>query len=122
MLISNTSQHIYDYISRNPLVCTSDIAKVTGLPMKTVNYHVRILRMDNLIYVSEWIQNSRNVPTMVLSVGNKLDAPKPPVKPQTIMRHEKKLKVRAKFTPRPDEAAAWLLNPITQSSTDMSAR
>lgn len=90
--------------------------------MKTVNYHVRMLRMENMIYVSEWIQNKRNVATMVLSVGNKLDTPKPPIKIQTIMRHEKKLKVHAKFTPRPDEAAAWLLNPITQSNTDMSAR
>ena len=121
-MLTNTSQHIYDYISRHPIVCTSDIAKFTGLPMKTVNYHVRILRMDNLIYVSEWMQNKRNVPTMVLSAGNKMDAPKPPVKLQTIMRHEKKLKVHAKFTPRPDEAAAWLLNPITPKNLDMSAR
>jgi hypothetical protein len=121
-MLSNTTQNIYEYIARQPLVCTSDIAKVTGLPMKTVNYHVRILRMENLIYVSEWVQNSRNVPTMVLSVGNKLDAPKPPVKPQTIKKHEKKLKVYEKFTPRPDEAAAWLLNPITPKNLDMSAR
>ena len=121
-MLSNTSQHILDYIGRHPIVCTSDIAKFTGFPLKTVNYHVRILRMENLIYVSEWIQNKRNVPTMVLSAGNKLDAPKPPIKLQTIMRHEKKLKVHAKFTPRPDEAAAWLLNPITQSNLDMSAR
>ena len=90
--------------------------------MKTVNYHVRILRMENMIYVSEWIQNSRNVPTMVLSVGNKLDAEKPPIKLQALKKHEKKLKVYAKFTPRPDEAAAWLLNPITPKNLDMSAR
>jgi len=121
-MLSNTSKHIYEYISRHPLVCTSDIVKLTGFSIKTVNYHIRILRMNNFIYVSEWIQNSRNVPTMVLSVGNKLDAPKPPVKEQTIMRHEKKLKVHKTFTPRPDEAAAWLMNPITQSNLDMSAR
>ena len=54
--------------------------------MKTVNYHVRILRMENMIYVSEWIQNSRNVPTMVLSVGNKLDAEKPPIKLQALKK------------------------------------
>jgi DNA-binding transcriptional ArsR family regulator len=121
-MLSNTSQHIYEYISRHPFVCTSDIARITGLPMKTVNYHVRILRMENLIYVSEWIQNKRNVPTMALSAGNKIDAPKPPLKLQAIKKHEKKLKVYEKFTPRPDEAAAWLLNPITPKNLDMSAR
>jgi DNA-binding MarR family transcriptional regulator len=121
-MLSNTTQHIYDYIARNPIVSSTDIVKYTNLHPNKVNYHLRILRKLNLIYVSEWIQNSRNVPTMVLSAGNKLDAPKPPIKLQALKKHEKKLKVHAKFTPRPDEAAAWLMNPITQSSTDMSAR
>jgi predicted transcriptional regulator len=121
-MLSDTTQHIYEYIARHPLASTADIAKFSGLQMKNVNYHVRILRMENLIYVSEWIQNSRNVPTMVLSAGNKMDAPKPPVKQQTIKKHEKKLKLATKFTPRPDEAAAWLMNPITQKNLDMSAK
>jgi hypothetical protein len=119
---SNTSQYIYEYICKQPLVMTSDIAKATGISMKIVHYHVRILRMENLIYVSEWIPNSRNVPTMMLSAGNKMDAPKPPLKEQAFMRHEKKLKNQRTFRPRPDEAAAWLLNPIIQSNLDMSAR
>lgn len=121
-MLSNTAKHIYDYITRQPIVSVTDIAKFTGLHPKYVNYYVRILRKENLIYVSEWIANSRNVPTMVLSAGNKLDAEKPPMKEKTIKLHEKRLKTYAKFTPRPDEAAAWLMNPITPKNSDMSAR
>jgi DNA-binding MarR family transcriptional regulator len=121
-MLSQTTRHIYDYIAKYPIVSITDIAKYTSLHPKLISYHIRILRKENLIYVSEWIQNVKNVPIMVLTAGNKLDAPKPPVKPQTIMRHEKKLKVCAKFTPRPDEAAAWLMNPIIPKNLDMSAR
>lgn len=90
--------------------------------MKNVNYHVRILRKTGMIYVSDWIQNSRNIPTMVLSAGNKMDAEKPPLKLQALMRHEKRLRTHVNFKPRPDEAAAWLMNPIIQSNIDMNVR
>lgn len=121
-MLSNTTIHVYEYISRHPCVFTSDIAKHTGLQMKNVNYHVRILRKHGMIYVSKWIEDHRNIPIMTLSVGNKMDAEKPPLKPQAIMRHEKRLMERRKFVPRPDEAAAWLMNPIIPKNIDMSAR
>ena len=121
-MLSNTTIHVYEYISRKTGALTSDIAKDTGLQMKNVNYHVRILRKEGMIYVSDWIQDKRNIPIMALTAGNKMDADKPPLKPQAMMRHEKKLKYQTTFRPRPDEAAAWLLNPITLSSIDMSAK
>jgi DNA-binding MarR family transcriptional regulator len=121
-MLSNTAQHIYEYITRQPIVTVTDIAKYTGLHVKYVNYHVRILRKENLIYVSEWIRNSKNVPTIVLSAGNKLDAERPLVKEATIKLHEKRLKTYPTFTPRPDEAAAWLMNPIIPKNSDMSVR
>lgn len=121
-MINNTTKHVLEVISKYPAMTTTEIAKETGLQIENVNYHVRILRKENLIYVSAWIQSSRNVPLMMLTKGNRLDAEKPPLKQQTIIKNEKKLKAQPKFQPRPDEAAAWLLNPIIQSSLDMSAR
>lgn len=121
-MINNTTKHVLEVISKHPKMTTSDIARETGLQAENVNYHVRILRKENLIYVSSWIHNSRNVPIMMLTKGNRLDAEKPPIKQQTIVKNEKKLKVRSQFKPRPDEAAAWLLNPIIPNSLDMSAR
>lgn len=121
-MLSQTTKHIYDYIAKYPIVSITDIAKYTSLHPRLISYHIRILRKENLVYVSEWIQNVRNVPVMVLTAGNKMDAPKPPIKLQALKKHEKKLKSHERFTPRPDEAAAWLLNPITPKNSDMSAR
>jgi DNA-binding MarR family transcriptional regulator len=121
-MINNTTKHVLEVISKYPAMTTTEIAAETGLQIENVNYHVRILRRGNLIYVSAWIQSSRNVPTMMLTSGNRLDAEKPPLKPQTIKKHEKKLKTHSSFKPRPDEAAAWLTNPIIPRNLDMSAR
>lgn len=121
-MLSNTTIHVYEYISRKPGVLMNDIARDTGLQLKNVNYHVRILRRASMVYVSDWSYSSKNVPVMLLSAGNKMDVEKPPIREESIMRHEKRLKFSETFRPRPDEAAAWLLNPITPSSIDMSAR
>ena len=121
-MINSTTQQVLEVISKYPAITNPEIAKETGLQIENVNYHVRILRKENLIYVSSWIQSSRNVPLMMLTKGNRLDADKPPLKKQTIIKNEKKLKAEPKFQPRADEAAAWLLNPIIQSSLDMSVR
>ncbi len=118
----NKTKQIQDYIAMHKGVTTVEISQHTGLHIKHVNYYVRRLRTQNLIFVSQWIQSARNMPTMLLSSGNKLDADKPPLKHETIMRHEKKLKIKEIFTPRADEAAAWLMNPITQKNLGMSAR
>lgn len=120
--LSNTSKRILEVISKYPAITNSEIVEETGLETETVNYHVRILRRENLIYVSAWIQSSRNLPVMMLTSGNRIDADKPPLKRQTLVRYEKKLKVKAEFTPRADEAAAWLMNPITPKNLDMSAK
>lgn len=121
-MLSNTTLYVYEYISRKPGVLMNDIAKDTGLQLKNVNYHVRLLRRASMVYVSDWSYSSKNVPVMLLSAGNKMDVEKPPIREESIMRHEKRLKFSETFRPRPDEAAAWLLNPITPSSIDMSAR
>lgn len=120
--LSNTTQQVLDVISKHPAMTTADIAAETGLKIEIVNYHVRILRRENLVYVSAWIQSVRNLPTMMLTSGNKLDAEKPPLKPQTILRYQKKIKVQPSFIPRADEAAVWLMNPITPKNSDMSAK
>lgn len=118
----NKNIQIHEYIAKNKGVTTTDISKHTGVDIKHVNYYVRSLRMQNLIYVSEWIYSIRNIPTMLLSNGNKLDAEKPLVKQQTFKKYEKRLKTHAPFEPRPDEAAAWMMNPTTPNNLDMSAR
>jgi len=118
----NKTKQIHDYIAQHNGVTTVDISRNTGLSIKHVNYYVRSLRTQNMIYVSDWIQSSRNVPTMLLSSGNKLDAEKPLLKLQTLKKYDKRIKVHAPFKPRPDEAAAWMLNPTTPKSLDMSAR
>jgi predicted transcriptional regulator len=121
-MINNTTKYVLETISKYAALTTTEIAEKTGLQVENVNYHVRILRRENLIYVSAWIQSSRNVPTMMLTSGNRLDADKPPLKLQTIKKQEKKLKTQPSFTPKADEAAAWLMNPITPKSLDLSVR
>jgi DNA-binding MarR family transcriptional regulator len=117
----NKTTQIHEYIAQNNGVTGVDIAKHTGIDIKHVNYYVRSLRNKNLIYVSEWVQSARNMPTMLLSSGNKLDAEKPPLKEQTLVKYEKLIKTPPPFKPRPDEAAAWMY-PTTPKSLDMSAR
>ena len=121
-IINNTAKLLLESISKYPEMTMVEIAQKTGLQVDNVNYHVRILRRENLIYVSSWMQSSRNVPTMRLTIGNKLDADKPLLKPQTIKKHEKKLPIQKPFKPRADEAAAWMMNPIIPRNLDMSAR
>jgi DNA-binding MarR family transcriptional regulator len=118
----NKTTQIHEYIAQNNGVTGVDIARHTNIDIKHVNYYVRSLRSKNLIYVSEWVQSARNMPTMLLASGNKLDAEKPLVKQQTFKKYEKRLKTHEPFKPRPDEAAAWMMNPTTPNNSDMSAR
>ena len=121
-MINNTAKLLLEVISEYPAMTMTEIAEKTGLQVENVNYHVRILRRENLIYVSSWMKSSRNVPTMRLTIGNKLDADKPLLKPQTIKKHEKKIPIQKPFKPRADEAAAWMMNPIIPRNLDMSVR
>ena len=121
-MLNNTAKQVLEVISKYAAITTTEIAEETGLKADTVNYYVRNLRNDNLIYVSSWILNYRNVPTMMLTSGNRMDADKPPLKQQTMKKYDKKIRVQKTFTPRADEAAAWLMNPITPKNSDMSAK
>jgi len=68
-MINNTTKHVLEVISKYPAMTTSEIAAETGLQIENVNYHVRILRKENLIYVSSWVQSVRNVPLMMTDKG-----------------------------------------------------
>ena len=77
----------------------SALVVLTGKDIKSVRNAVKILYTTNKIHVGSYELNKRGKVSRIWYWGDGDDAREPVVSKQT-------------FIPRPDEAAAWLRNPI----------
>lgn len=77
----------------------SELVKITGKDMKTVNSAVKTLYSSNKIHIGEYVLSKRGKLSKVWYWGDGDDAREPVTNKQ-------------EFIPRLDEAAAWLRNPI----------
>ena len=112
---------MYDYLYMN-----TTIAKVLQVVMdegsvnsESVSRHfelasghiqeiLRNLHKSNLLYISSYKPDKRNCLRPMYSIGNKIDAEKPPVKYATERRKERLLAAKQPFTPRRDVASVWM--------------
>ena len=77
----------------------SAISRMTGRPIKSVLLSIHTLHTQSKIHVGDYELSKRGKLSRVWAWGDGADAIEPVINKQT-------------FTPRPDEAAAWLRNPI----------
>ena len=80
---------------------TSTLVKLTGRPIKSVLSTVKTLHDRSKIHIGAYEMNKRNQASRVWYWGDGDDAREP-----STVEHKNG------FIPRPDEAAAWLRNPI----------
>ena len=80
---------------------TSTLVKLTGRPVRSVLSTVKTLHERSKIHIGCYILTSRNKMSRVWYWGDGDDAREP------VTANGKQL-----FIPRPDDAAAWLRNPI----------
>ena len=79
----------------------STLVKLTGRPVKSVLSTIKTLHNQSKIHVGDHEVNKRGQVSRVWYWGDGDDAREP-----NIVRH------KDGFIPRPDEAAAWLRNPV----------
>lgn len=79
----------------------SMLTKLTGRPQKSVLNTLKNLHHQSKVHIGAYTVNKRGQVAKVWTWGDGDDAREP-----NIVRHSDG------FTPRPDEAAAWLRNPI----------
>jgi hypothetical protein len=79
----------------------STLVKLTGRPIKSVLSTLKTLHDRSKIHIGSYELNKRGQASRVWHWGDGDDAREP-----NIVRH------KDGFIPRPDEAAAWLRNPV----------
>ena len=101
-LDAKNPKQIYNALKRLQKASSSQIARVTNKPKGTVTTALKALLDAGQIHIGDWEINSRGQMARIYYWGKGVDVREP-----MIAGREK-----VKFIPRPDDAAAWLRNPI----------
>jgi len=80
---------------------SATLVKLTNRAPTSVKQTLKMMYTSNKIHIGDYEVTKRGKVTRVWAWGDGIDAKEPPS-----LRH------REEFVPRPDEAAAWLRNPI----------
>jgi hypothetical protein len=100
----DTRQLILNFLEHKKSCQVRDIADEFGTSMPRITYHLKILKFEGKIHISDWAPGVDQTPRAVWSLGNSPDAPRPIAKPT---RH-KRGRVSTIIKIRPDIASAWL--------------
>ena len=88
-------------LAKNGCATVSTLVKLTGRPIKSVLSTLKTLHQQSKIHVGSYEINKRNQASIVWHWGDGDD-----------VREPSNVTHKDGFIPRPDEAAAWLRNPI----------
>ena len=101
-LDAKNPKKIADVLRKLQKATSATIARATGKPKNTVTTALKALIDAGKIHIGDWEINSRGQMTRIYYWGRGIDAREPMIAG----------KEKVHFIPRPDEAAAWLRNPI----------
>jgi len=102
---------IMELLRKGTPMLSLDIAHVLKIDKGAASQAAKELHVAKLLHIAEWRSNVKNGGNKLYAYGKGEDAVKPEPK---FERKSKKQEVYVPkvFAPRPDEAAAWMRNPI----------
>lgn len=101
----NTKELIYKVVEHHKKVKVCTIKDELGVSMPRVTYHLKNLKFEGRVHISEWVAKEKGTPRAVWAIGKKKDAVRPIPKPT---RH-KRSKISSIIEAKPDQAASWLI-------------
>lgn len=109
--MATIKNRILKLLKKGTPMLSLDMADVLRIDKGAASQAAKELHRDGFLHISEWRMHPKNAGNKVYAYGYGEDAIKPA--PRSPLRNKVEVyKAPKVFVPRPDEAAAWLRNPL----------